>query len=184
MKILDSDVCIEILRGNIEVIEKRRTVDDDVATTWITASELAYGARKSRDPDHNTTLVTEFLATLPVVGPDLAAALEFGRQKAKLEREGMRIADADLLIGAIALARGASVVTGNRKHCERIESLRTENWIRDRRGSGVPPGRDGAPWTPRAPRIFGVEPDFQSGFEDQGYEAATGMARRGSREVG
>ena len=130
MKILDSDVCIEILRGNVEVIDKRRSVDDEVATTWITASELAYGAGKSRDPEHNTTLATEFLATLPIVGLNLPAALEFGRHKAKLERSGMRIADADLLIAAIALAHGASVVTGNRRHYERIDGLRTEDWIR------------------------------------------------------
>ena len=130
MKILDSDVCIEILRGNVEVIERRRNVDDEVATTWITAAELAYGAEKSRDPERNVTLVTEFLATLPIVGLDRTAALEFGRRKAKLERTGMRIADADLLIAAIALANGASVITGNRKHYERIEGLRTEDWIR------------------------------------------------------
>ena len=130
MKIIDSDVCIEILRGNAEVIAKRGTVDDEVATTWITAAELAYGAEKSRDPERNVTLVTEFLATLPVVGLDRPAALEFGRRKAMLERAGMRIADADLLIAAIALAHGASVVTGNRKHYERIEGLRTEDWIR------------------------------------------------------
>ena len=130
MKILDSDVCIEILRGNHKIIEKRRTVDDDVATTWITASELACGAAKSRDPERNTTLVADFLATLPIVGLDLPSALEFGRRKANLERAGMRIADADLLIAATALARGASVVTGNRKHYERIKGLRTEDWIR------------------------------------------------------
>ena len=130
MKILDSDVCIEILRGNERVIDRRRTVDDDVATTWITAAELAYGAGKSRDPERNTTLVTELLATLPVVGPDLRSALEFGRLKARLERAGRRIADADLLIASIALANGASVVTGNRKHYERIDGLRTEDWIR------------------------------------------------------
>ena len=130
MKILDSDACIEILRGNVEVIAKRRTVADNVATTWITASELAFGAEKSREPARNVTLVTEFLATVPVLGLDLPAALEFGRRKVLLERAGMRIADADLLIAAIALARGASVVTGNRKHYERIEGLRTEDWIR------------------------------------------------------
>lgn len=130
MKILDSDTCIEILRGNVKVIAKRRTVADDVATTWITASELAFGAEKSREPARNATLVTEFLATLPVLGLDMPAALEFGRRKALLERAGMRIADADLLIAAIALAHGASVVTGNRKHYERIEGLRTEDWIR------------------------------------------------------
>ena len=130
MKILDSDVCIEILRGNVEVIERRRNVDDEVATTWITAAELAYGAEKSRDPERNVTLVTELLATLPIVGLDRTAALEFGRRKAKLKRTGMRIADADLLIAAITLANGASVITGNRKHYERIEGLRTEDWIR------------------------------------------------------
>ena len=128
MKILDSDICIEILRGNDKVIERRRTVADDVATTWITASELAYGAGKSRAPERNTTLVTEFLATLPVL--DLRSALEFGRWKAMLERAGMRVADADLMIAAIALAHGASVVTGNRRHYERIQGLRIEDWIR------------------------------------------------------
>ena len=75
-------------------------------------------------------LVTEFLATLPVVGLNVPAALEFGRHKAMLERAGRRVADADLLICAIALAHCASVVTGNRKHYERIEGLRTEDWIR------------------------------------------------------
>ena len=130
MKILDSDVCIEILRGNVEVIAKRQTVDDDVTTTWITAAELAFGAENSRNPERNVNLVTEFLATLPVVGLNLPAALEFGRRKTRLERAGRRVADADLLIAAIAFAHGASVVTGNRKHYERFEGLRTEDWIR------------------------------------------------------
>ena len=43
----------------------------------------------------------------------------------------MRIADADLLIAAITLANGASLVTGNRRHYERIENLRIEDWIRE-----------------------------------------------------
>lgn len=130
MKILDTDVCIEILRGNEKVIERRREVDDDIATTWITASELAYGAEKSSASDRNLTLVTEFLGTLPILGLDLTSALEFGRSKARLERAGMRLADADLLIAAITLANGASLVTGNRRHYERIENLRIEDWIR------------------------------------------------------
>ena len=130
MKILDTDVCIEILRGNEKVIERRREVDDDIATTWITASELTYGAEKSSASDRNLTLVTEFLGTLPILGLDLTSALELGRCKARLERAGMRIADADLLIAAITLANGASLVTGNRRHYERIENLRIEDWIR------------------------------------------------------
>ena len=131
MKVLDTDVCIEILRGNEKVIERRQEVDDDIATTWITASELAYGAEKSNASSRNLTLVTEFLGTLPILGLDVPSALEFGRCKARLERARMRIADADLLIAAITLANGASLVTGNRRHYARIENLRIEDWIRE-----------------------------------------------------
>ena len=96
MKLLDTDVCIEILRGNARVIERRRRTPDEVATTWITACELAYGAAKSRAPEPNRALVMAFLATLPILELDWAAAERFGRLKADLERAGNRVADADL----------------------------------------------------------------------------------------
>lgn len=130
MKILDTDVCIEILRGNRQVIARRRESLDEVATSWITASELSYGAAKSRAPVKNQNLVIEFLATLPVVGLNLPAAELFGRHKAALERQGNRLADADLLIAAIAMAQGATLITGNVRHYERIPGLLIEDWIR------------------------------------------------------
>jgi tRNA(fMet)-specific endonuclease VapC len=40
------------------------------------------------------------------------------------------LADADLLIAAITLARGASLVTGNRRHYQRIEGPGLEDWVR------------------------------------------------------
>jgi len=130
MKVLDTDVCIELLRGNEQVIESRRRTLDQVATTWITACELSYGAAKSRSPERNQTLVSEFLATLQVIGLDHPAAEGFGRVKSALERAGNILADADLMIAAIAFAQGASLVTGNRRHYDRIEGLRIEDWIR------------------------------------------------------
>lgn len=130
MKVLDTDVCIELLRGNERVIESRQRTLDEVATTWITACELAYGAAKSRSPKENQTLVSEFLATLRVVGLDHPAAEGLGRIKSALERAGNILADADLMIAAITLAQGASLVTGNRKHYDRIAGLRIEDWIR------------------------------------------------------
>jgi len=130
VRILDTDVCIEILRGNERVLEYRRRALDEVATTWVTGCELAYGAAKSRAPEKNQTLVSQFLATLPVIGLDLAAAERFGRLKAVLERGGNILADADLMIAAITLARSASLVTGNLRHYARIDDLRVEDWIR------------------------------------------------------
>lgn len=130
MKVLDTDVCIEILRGNAKVIRRRATVVDEVVTTWITAAELCYGASKSSKPQSNQILVNEFLATLPVIGLNLNAAQRFGRLKASLEGEGRGLADADLLIAAVTESHEAALVTGNRRHYQRIPNLPIEDWIR------------------------------------------------------
>ena len=71
---LDTDVCIEILRGNPKVLEARRHTPDRVGTTWVTACELSYGAANSRDPEGNQRLVNDLLASLPILGLDLTAS--------------------------------------------------------------------------------------------------------------
>ena len=130
MKVLDSDTCIGILRGYRAVVDRRSAESDEVVTTWVTASELFYGAAKSASQEANSKLVVRFLDTLPVVAPDLSSARLFGELKARLAAGGQIVADADLFIAAIALSRGATIVTGNRKHYERIPGLLVENWLR------------------------------------------------------
>jgi len=130
LKLLDTDTCIAILRGNEAVIARRAATEDDVVTTWVTAAELHYGAAKSIAPEKNRMLVRKFLATLPILGLDDASAQIFGEAKALLERQGQRLADADLFIGAIAAAQQATVVTGNRRHYNRIPGVIVEDWIR------------------------------------------------------
>lgn len=60
---------------------------------------------------------------------DRAAAETFGRIRAELERTGTSLAEPDLRIGAIALARDLTVVTGNTRHFARIPGPRVENWL-------------------------------------------------------
>ncbi len=62
MIILDTDHCIDILRGRQEVIVARRSVYEEVATTIITACELYFGAAKSAKPLENKRAVDAFAA--------------------------------------------------------------------------------------------------------------------------
>lgn len=129
MKVLDTDTCIAIIRGDHHVISRRAADPDLMATTWINVGELFYGARKSRRPAEGHKRTLAFLQTLPVLGLDAEASDHFGRIKAELEARGEPVADADLWIASIALGHGAPVVTGNLKHYERIDGLHVEDWF-------------------------------------------------------
>ena len=129
MVILDTDVCIHILRGNFSVIEQRQKYSGQAAVSFMTAAELFYGAEKSANPVKNRTLVDQFLLSVATVESDRNIVRRFGSLKAALERDGLPLADADLLIAATVLERADLLVTGNTKHFSRIEGLSLVNWI-------------------------------------------------------
>ncbi|MFT3912650.1 MAG: PIN domain-containing protein [Anaeromyxobacteraceae bacterium] len=130
MRLLDTDTCIWLLRGDARVLEQRARILDEVATTWITASELFYGAARSRHPESSAAHVLELLNTMPILELDAVSCRIFGEAKALLERRGERLSDADLLIGAMAAARGAVLVTGNVRHFSRMPGVTLESWLR------------------------------------------------------
>ena len=129
MIVLDTDVCIALLRGSKRIIDRRTATSEPVATTAVTVGELRYGAEKSANPNANQALVTIFLRTLPVFELSTAAAARFGEIKARLERTGQRLDDADIWIAAISIQQGASLATGNTRHYRRISELVLEDWL-------------------------------------------------------
>lgn len=130
MKLLDTDTCVGLLRGRPSVLDRREREREALATSWVTASELFFGAARSAAPHENAAAVVRLLESVTVFGLDLASARVFGEVKATLARAGTIVADADLLIASIAISRGATVVTGNRKHFDRIPGVVMEDWLR------------------------------------------------------
>ncbi|MBI3948282.1 MAG: PIN domain-containing protein [Armatimonadetes bacterium] len=100
----------------------------------ITLGEIVYGAHRSTRPSyHLERLDRLILSQVRVLTFDEDAARCYGRVRAELERRGEPIAHADLQIAAIALSRGLILITGNRRHFERVPSLAVEDWFADPR---------------------------------------------------
>ncbi len=99
-------------------------------TSAITVGELLYGVYKSPRPDYYREKLERLVwPRVRVVPFDRKAAFEYGRLRAELERKGRPLAEPDLMIAAIGLARDLVLVTGNVQHFERVEGLKVEDWL-------------------------------------------------------
>ena len=130
MILLDTDVCIEILRGNELVVEKRSDSDERVAISFMTIGELFYGAERSNYRSKNINLVEEFILTVEIINTDVEILKKFGELKADLYKKNILLPDADILIASTAMTNCSKLITGNIKHFNRFENLNIENWIK------------------------------------------------------
>lgn len=97
----------------------------------ITIGELIYGVARlgMQGLSLQERIEREITTKLIVLPFDSAAARQYGTLRADLERQGTPLAEADLRIAAIALARKLILVTGNERHFRRVAGLVVENWL-------------------------------------------------------
>ena len=130
MYILDSCVCIDFMRGKLPLgLELMRASDPRLfGVPAIVQAELLVGAHKSSDPQKTKRIVESFLAPFAILPFDSTCAGHYGRIRAQLEKQGMKIGRNDLLIAATALAHGATLVTENVREFARVPGLEVESW--------------------------------------------------------
>lgn len=121
MIVADSDVLIDALRGREPSLSR---IHDELGagtlvTTVVNAFELLSGAGS----DQARHAVEALLAPLAVLPLDAAAARAAADVRLVLEQAGQKIGMADYLIAGICLSTGASLLTRNRAHFERVPGL-------------------------------------------------------------
>lgn len=128
--LLDTNVCIRLLNdAQSPVWERLRRMDSScVAVCDIVKAELYFGVERSRLRERNAVTLEAFLASFSSFPFDVVAARSYGAIKADLTKRGELIGPNDLLIAAIALANGVTVVTRNVRELARVEKLLVENW--------------------------------------------------------
>lgn len=125
--VLDTDACVEALRGHQGVLAclKARS-PATVLTTAMTVAELRYGSLKSMNPEANLARVTAFLEPLTVLDFDAEAAVHHAEIRWALREQP--IGERELVIAAVARARGMTLVTGNGREFGRVPGLSLEDW--------------------------------------------------------
>lgn len=130
MWMLDTNICIALIRHRPPplVAQLRARAVGEIGISTITLAELQHGVCKSAAPARNRDALLAFLAPLEILPFDHEAAIQYGELRADLERRGLPIGAMDLLIGAHALARKATLVTNNTREFTRIGGLSVEDW--------------------------------------------------------
>ena len=85
MKIMDSDHCVALLRGRLD-LRGRLAPGEDLAVTALSVGELVYGVYKSSHVEDNLARLGLLLVELVVLPYNEGAAGRFGCAKAELER--------------------------------------------------------------------------------------------------
>src|SRR6266545_3920920 len=119
--LIDSNVLIDVSRGNAAAIKYVDSLREPWALSQVTAMELFVGARDKRD----LATIDGFLSLYPVVPlSDSIGAGAYRLLKTYAKAHGLHVFDS--LVAATAIDRALTLVTLNRKHYRMIEGLLLE----------------------------------------------------------
>ena len=131
---LDTNLCVRVLRERPQELRERFNSEAaSLSISTIVLYELLYGAERSARPDHNRMEVEGLARLVQLLPFDADAAAHAADIRAALERQGQPIGAYDLLIAGHARSRGLTVITGNLREFSRVEGLRAEDWLAERR---------------------------------------------------
>ena len=130
--ILDTNAVSALMKGRATAVERLATVvPTEVGIPQPVLAEIAYGIERLPRSKRRRALEERFdlvCSELQRVEWTDAVSHAYGKVKATLERQGIRIEDFDAAIAAHALALGAVLVTADLGHMTRVPELRVEDW--------------------------------------------------------
>ena len=121
--LIDTNVAIYAMaeRDSPLTVRMERCSPGEIAISAISFAEIALGSHSGRPPPPE--LLDAFLAAIPLLPFDEAAARAYARLP-------FRRARFDRLLAAHALSIGAAVITNNESDFDDVPDLKVENWTK------------------------------------------------------
>jgi tRNA(fMet)-specific endonuclease VapC len=128
--LLDTNACIRYLNGRSPQLRSRFNATDpaEILICSVVKAELYFGAAQSSDPAKTRNRQMQFLNRFRSLPFDDAAAATYGLIRADLSQRGLLIGPNDLMIAAISVAHGLTLVTHNVAEFERVPGLAIDDW--------------------------------------------------------
>ena len=126
---LDSNIVIYFIKGKFRKIgEKLEKYERDILIPSVVLAELEYGARNSNDYKKTISVYKPFLDLYPTAVFDKKSSVEYGKLRKILSSNGVVIGPNGMMIAAIVLANGGTLITHNVGEFSRVKSLLIEDW--------------------------------------------------------
>lgn len=123
--LVDTDWIIHGLHGEERVVRKLLELRrEGLAVSVISLAELYEGVYRSTDPVADERSLEDFLSGVSVLEVNEEICRTFGKQRARLRKEGMLIGDFDILIASTCLRHDLTLLTDNIRDFKRLEKLR------------------------------------------------------------
>lgn len=120
MYLLDSNFLIDFLNNRNGAVDIMAEFDhSEVGTSVICIAEVLEGLAPKK-----LILFNEFVGEIKVYAVNIETAVVFASIRKSLRRSGNLIENMDLLIAATCMANDLILVTGNKRHFERIIGLK------------------------------------------------------------
>lgn len=129
---LDTNIISYFSEGNLNVVsnlQKCLLAENEIGISVIAYYEVERGL-KYIGSSKKLADFYDFASQCKLIPVTADAAQKASGIYASLRRKGKIIEDADILIGASALANNAILVTNNEEHLGRIDGLKIENWMK------------------------------------------------------
>jgi tRNA(fMet)-specific endonuclease VapC len=128
---LDTNICSYVLRSRPPSVKARfeKTGPGALAVSTVVLAELLYGAARHPKAVAIRREIADLVSRLTVIPWDEAAAEHYGALRAALEKAGTPLGAMDMMIAAHARSVGATLVSNDVRHFDRVEGLRVANWV-------------------------------------------------------
>ncbi len=120
--ILDTNIIIELFRGNVE-IKSIFNLNDKLHIPFAVLGELYLGAYKSNNIEKHLIQIENFIQNCYILNPDEDTSNQYGLLKSKLLKKGKPIPENDIWIAAISKQYKFQLITLD-KHFLEISEIK------------------------------------------------------------